>query len=157
MSIYLDVYKQRICWITFSVDCLLSQTLSLSLLIMSLCFYRWPDIYMGLSTMGQNMSFSNLKRVLKFALEERTSIGALADSHCAPESYRPITAELMVHPGYPSFPMHGGCGEGPDDFSQSSDRLHELNTLKDPVLLSYYQKQGILLCAFNDFWILRTA
>ncbi|KAK3538475.1 hypothetical protein QTP86_004657 [Hemibagrus guttatus] len=112
---------------------------------------RWPDVYLGLSTMGQNMSFSNLKRVLNFALEARTSIAAQADSLGAPESYRPITAELMVHPGYPSFPLQGGCGEGPDDFSQSSDRLHELNTLRDPVLLSYYQQHGILLCAFNDF------
>lgn len=101
--------------------------------------------------MGQNMSFSNLKRVLNFALEARTSLATQADRLCAPESYRPITAELMVHPGYPSFPLQGGCGEGPDDFSQSSDRLHELTTLRDPVLLSYYQKQGILLCAFNDF------
>lgn len=97
------------------------------------------------------MSFSNLKRALTFALEARTSITAQADGLCAPDSYRPITAELMVHPGYPSFPLQGGCGEGPDDFSQSSDRLHELKTLRDPVLLSYYQQQGILLCAFNDF------
>ncbi|XP_050966235.1 carbohydrate deacetylase isoform X4 [Labeo rohita] len=72
---------------------------------------RWPDVYLGLSTM----------------------------------------AELMVHPGYPSQPHQGGCGEGPDDFSQSADRLHELNTLRDPLVLNYYRQQGILLCAFKDF------
>ncbi|XP_042579025.1 carbohydrate deacetylase-like isoform X3 [Cyprinus carpio] len=72
---------------------------------------RWPDIYLGLSTM----------------------------------------AELMVHPGYPSQPHQGGCGEGPDDFSQSADRLHELNTLRDPFVLNYYRQRGIHLCAFKDF------
>lgn len=107
--------------------------------------------------MGQNMSFSNLKRLLKFALDAQTALDAQDDSLCAAESYRTVTAELMVHPGYPSFPLQGGCGEGPDDFSQSADRLHEMNMLRDPVLLSYYQQQGILLCAFNDLWTLGAA
>lgn len=92
------------------------------------------------------MTLSNLKRALGFALEAQTSVAAQPD-----DSYRPITVELMVHPGYPSHPLQGGCGEGPDDFSQSSDRLHELNTLRDPALLNYYKQQGILLCAFNNF------
>ncbi|CAB1322416.1 unnamed protein product [Coregonus sp. 'balchen'] len=33
-------------------------------------------------------------------------------------------------------PQEGGCGEGPDDFSQSADRQQELTTLKDPALLA---------------------
>lgn len=115
-----------------------------------MCLYRWPDVYLGLSTMGQNMSFTNLKRALNFALEAHTTITAQAGDLCAADSSRPITAELMVHPGYPSLPLQGGCGEGPDDFSQSLDRLQELNTLRDTALLSYYNKQGILLCAFSD-------
>ncbi|XP_066512993.1 carbohydrate deacetylase-like isoform X1 [Hoplias malabaricus] len=112
---------------------------------------RWPDVYLGLSTMGMNMSLTNLKRALGFALEARTSIAVQPDDLGASDSYRPVSVELMVHPGYPSHPLQGGCGEGPDNFSQSSDRLHELNTLRDPELLSYYKQQGILLCAFNDF------
>uniref|UniRef100_A0A672RD99 Carbohydrate deacetylase n=1 Tax=Sinocyclocheilus grahami TaxID=75366 RepID=A0A672RD99_SINGR len=95
---------------------------------------RWPDIYLGLSTMGKNMSVPNLKRALSFTLE-----ASLDDT------------ELMVHPGYPSQPHQGGCGEGPDDFSQSADRLHELNTLRDPFVLNYYRQQRIHLCAFKDF------
>ncbi|XP_051514691.1 carbohydrate deacetylase [Myxocyprinus asiaticus] len=120
---------------------------------------RWPDIYLGLSTMGKYMSISNLKRALVFTREARVS--SLDDSVNSPlirtqtdetttDSYRPVTAELMVHPGYPSHPHQGGCGDGPDDFSQSTDRLHELNTLRDPLVLSYYRQQRIHLCAFKD-------
>ncbi|TRY93594.1 hypothetical protein DNTS_005191 [Danionella cerebrum] len=114
---------------------------------------RWPDVYLGLSTMGRNMSPSSLKRALSFTLEasasppgsiETDSIDAITDS------YQPITAELMVHPGYPSQAHKGGCGGGPDEFSQSSDRLHELNTLSEPALLTFYRHQGIHLCAFED-------
>ncbi|KAG1957974.1 carbohydrate deacetylase [Pimephales promelas] len=118
---------------------------------------RWPDVYLGLSTMGKNMSVPNLKRALGFALEASlddavTSPLILTPSDDGPtDSYRPVTAELMVHPGYPSQHQQGGCGEGPDDFSQSADRLHELNTLRDPLVLHYYRQQGIHLCAFKDF------
>lgn len=120
---------------------------------------RWPDIYLGLSTMGKTMSIPNLKRALGFTLEAQAP--SLDDGVISPliltqtsettaDSHQPVTAELMVHPGYPSHPHQGGCGEGPDDFSQSTDRLHELNTLKDPSVLSYYRQQGIHLCAFKD-------
>ena len=47
----------------------------------------------------------------------------------------PISAcELMVHPGYPSASIDGGCGEGPDDFACSNERQHELKVLCDPEL-----------------------
>ncbi len=119
------------------------------------CPLRWPDVYLGLSTMGKNMSVSNLKRALGFTLEasldDRVSSPLIQSNDATTDSYRPVTAELMVHPGYPSQPHQGGCGEGPDDFSQSADRLHELNTLRDPLVLNYYRQQGIHLCAFKDF------
>ncbi|XP_076845931.1 carbohydrate deacetylase [Brachyhypopomus gauderio] len=111
---------------------------------------RWPDVYLGLSTMGGSMSLLSLKRALSFALQARTSIASQAGDLQTSGLCRPVTVELMVHPGYPSHPLQGGCGEGPDDFSQSSDRLHELNMLRDPVLHSYYKQQGILVCAFSD-------
>uniref|UniRef100_A0A8B9IVM7 Carbohydrate deacetylase n=1 Tax=Amazona collaria TaxID=241587 RepID=A0A8B9IVM7_9PSIT len=63
---------------------------------------------------------------------------------------RTITIELMVHPGYPSVPPVGGCGEGPDDFSQSWERLHELQTLTNPELQSHYKTRSIQLCSFKD-------
>ncbi|CAG5917628.1 unnamed protein product [Menidia menidia] len=60
------------------------------------------------------------------------------------------TAELMVHPGYPSQPGEGGCGEGPDQFSQSADRQHEMGVLSDPALLDFYRQHSVQLCGFRD-------
>ncbi|XP_034025643.1 carbohydrate deacetylase [Thalassophryne amazonica] len=109
---------------------------------------RWPDVYLGLSTMGQNMSIHNLKRALQRALAAGSS------DNTSSTTSRPVdpivTAELMVHPGYPSDPHEGGCGEGPDDFSCSVDRLHEVNVLRDPNLLAFYRQYRIQLCTFKD-------
>lgn len=102
---------------------------------------RWPDIYIGLSTMGRNMSVSSIRSAIDAAILELTAK--------APQS-RTVTIELMVHPGYPSVPPVGGCGEGPDDFSQSWERLHELQTLIKPELQSHYKSRNIQLCSFKD-------
>ncbi|NXN17852.1 YDJC deacetylase, partial [Indicator maculatus] len=102
---------------------------------------RWPDIYIGLSTMGKNMSVGNIWSAIDSAIVEFTSK--------TPQS-RTVTIELMVHPGYPSIPPIGGCGEGPDDFSQSWERLHELQTLMKPELQSHYKTRSIQLCSFKD-------
>ncbi|NXN85208.1 YDJC deacetylase, partial [Bombycilla garrulus] len=102
---------------------------------------RWPDIYIGLSTMGRNMSVSSIRSAIDSAvlqLRARPAHGSAG------------TIELMVHPGYPSVPPVGGCGEGPDDFSQSWERLHELQTLIKPELQSYYKSRNIQLCSFKD-------
>nr|XP_056715180.1 carbohydrate deacetylase [Euleptes europaea] len=116
---------------------------------------RWPDIYIGLSTMGKNMSVSNILRAIDNAT---TDFLAKAEPSIPPSSpsspdqeIRTVTIELMTHPGYPSVPPVGGCGEGPDDFSQSWERLHELETLKNPELQSHYKTRNIQLCAFKDF------
>ncbi|XP_015733034.1 carbohydrate deacetylase isoform X1 [Coturnix japonica] len=107
---------------------------------------RWPDIYIGLSTMGKNMSVSAIRNAIDTAIVEFTSKGP-----AQPEpQHRTVTIELMVHPGYPSVPPIGGCGEGPDDFSQSWERLHELQTLIKPELQSYYKTRNIQLCSFKD-------
>ncbi len=57
------------------------------------------------------------------------------------------TVELMVHPGYLCDPINevGGCGCGPDDFSQSRDRLHEMNVLTSSNVLKFYTQQGYKL------------
>ncbi|NWU21367.1 YDJC deacetylase, partial [Dyaphorophyia castanea] len=102
---------------------------------------RWPDIYIGLSTMGRNMSVSSIRSAIDGAI-----LGLTAK---APQSST-VTIELMVHPGYPSVPPVGGCGEGPDDFSQSWERLHELQTLIKPELQSHYKSRNIQLCSFKD-------
>ncbi|XP_017292559.2 carbohydrate deacetylase isoform X2 [Kryptolebias marmoratus] len=109
---------------------------------------RWPDVYLGLTTMGQNMSFSSLQRAIKQALA-----AGLSDSRSRSGSefhQSVVTAELMVHPGYPSYPKEGGCGEGPDDFSQSAERHHELSVLTDPSVLDLYQQERVQLCGFKD-------
>lgn len=109
---------------------------------------RWPDVYLGLTTMGQNMSIPNLKRALRHALAARPSDTTSSSSSVSNQPV--VTAELMVHPGYPSHPQEGGCGEGPDDFSQSDDRQHELNVLRDPSLLALYSQERVQFCAFKD-------
>lgn len=109
---------------------------------------RWPDIYIGLSTMGKNMSVSTIWSAIDAAIVEFTSKGP-SPVHPTPQS-RTVTIELMVHPGYPSIPPIGGCGEGPDDFSQSWERLHELQTLIKPELQSHYKTRNIQLCSFKD-------
>ncbi|NWW29457.1 YDJC deacetylase, partial [Panurus biarmicus] len=102
---------------------------------------RWADIYIGLSTMGRNMSVSSIRSAMDSAILQ---LPAKARHSSA------VTVELMVHPGYPSVPPAGGCGEGPDDFSQSWERLHELQTLIKPELQSHYKSRNIQLCSFKD-------
>ncbi|XP_010875233.2 carbohydrate deacetylase isoform X2 [Esox lucius] len=113
---------------------------------------RWPDVYLGLTTMGGNMSITNLRRAFSHALDGWVSLSPPSgvDRIHTNLAHTVLTAELMVHPGYPSQPQEGGCGEGPDDFSQSVDREHELITLKDPALLAFYTKERVQLCAFRD-------
>uniref|UniRef100_H3AXC0 Carbohydrate deacetylase n=1 Tax=Latimeria chalumnae TaxID=7897 RepID=H3AXC0_LATCH len=119
---------------------------------------RWPDVYIGLTTMGKNMSVSNIQTAIEHAiLSARTNQNSANKPcrwlsptlNCGSRQDATLIVELMVHPGYPSMPQEGGCGEGPDDFSQSSDRLHELLTLKDPELLTFYKKRNIELCSFR--------
>ncbi|XP_030438560.1 carbohydrate deacetylase [Gopherus evgoodei] len=113
---------------------------------------RWADVYVGLSTMGKNMSVSDIQSaidtaVAAFATKENFLTTQFSPQH---QQSRTVTIELMVHPGYPTIPPVGGCGEGPDDFSQSWERLHELQTLMNPELQSYYKTRNIQLCAFKD-------
>ncbi|XP_042297329.1 carbohydrate deacetylase isoform X2 [Sceloporus undulatus] len=114
---------------------------------------RWPDIYIGLSTMGKNMSLVKILGAIDNAMaaylaEEKPAVPGSSSLGYDPE-VKTITIELMTHPGYPSVPPVGGCGEGPDDFSQSWERLHELETLKNPELQRHYKARNIELCAFQ--------
>ena len=58
--------------------------------------------------------------------------------------------ELMVHPGYKSIMGCGGCGEGPDLFACSSDREHELTTLKSSDLKQFLKSNKISVCSFKE-------
>ncbi|XP_063820857.1 carbohydrate deacetylase [Pseudophryne corroboree] len=113
---------------------------------------RWPDIYIGLSTMGKNMTIKNLQQALDYSILSLHSGLSPQSSMYSPTSHpsTSLSIELMTHPGYPSVPTEGGCGEGPDDFSQSWERVHEMNVLKDPLLHSYFSERGVHLCPFRD-------
>ncbi|XP_051888235.1 carbohydrate deacetylase [Pristis pectinata] len=115
---------------------------------------RWPDIYIGLTTMGKNMSVSNIQTTIENAIATRKvkqhHLLEVFPADAQRQDGTILTMELMVHPGYSSFPEEGGCGEGPDEFSLSADRFHELETLKAPKLLKYYEQRNIQLCAFKD-------
>ncbi|XP_069476065.1 carbohydrate deacetylase [Ambystoma mexicanum] len=120
---------------------------------------RWPDLYIGLTTMGKNMSVSHIQCAIDASIAARSANGPAGISNTDPhgnlypshnQPNGTVAIELMVHPGYPSVPPEGGCGEGPDDFSQSWERQHELQTLTDPQLLSYYKERNVQLCAFKD-------
>ncbi|ELK26279.1 UPF0249 protein ydjC like protein [Myotis davidii] len=98
---------------------------------------RWTDAFVGLSTCGRHMSAHRVSGALARALE---------GTHTG----HPLTAELMAHPGYPSVPPAGGCGEGPDAFSCSWERLHELRVLTEPTLQTRLAQDGVQLCALHD-------
>lgn len=98
---------------------------------------RWTDAFVGLSTCGRHMSTHHLLGALARALE------GVPAGHA-------LTAELMAHPGYPSVPPFGGCGEGPDAFSCSWERLHELRVLTAPTLSARLAQDGVQLCALDS-------
>ncbi|KAF7483562.1 Hypothetical predicted protein [Marmota monax] len=77
-------------------------------------------------------------------------LGALARALEGIPAGHALTAELMAHPGYPSVPPAGGCGEGPDAFSCSWERLHELRVLTAPTLRAQLAQDGVQLCALDD-------
>ena len=76
--------------------------------------------FLGLTLMGKRMTVDSLQKAF--------SIVSGIDGN--------DVVELMTHPGYPSdssCSIHNcGClgGDGPDSFSSSPDRLHELELLK---------------------------
>ncbi|XP_045173413.2 carbohydrate deacetylase-like [Mercenaria mercenaria] len=60
-----------------------------------------------------------------------------------------IVCELMVHPGNRTR-NSGGCGNGPDEFSQSAEREHEMRTLMSQEMLDFYKDNNISLVSFQD-------
>eukprot|EP00043_Microstomoeca_roanoka_P008569 m.82504 g.82504 ORF g.82504 m.82504 type:complete len:382 (+) comp14298_c0_seq1:1-1146(+) len=60
------------------------------------------------------------------------------------------SCELMLHPGFPTEPNTGGCGTGPDEFSQSEARRIELQVLMDPQLRRGLAELDIELVPFSD-------
>ncbi|XP_071093236.1 carbohydrate deacetylase-like [Haliotis cracherodii] len=100
---------------------------------------RVSDCFFGLCTMGYDMTVDRLKTGISRAYESVAS-GA-GDAVC----------ELMAHPGYMNGEV-GGCGTGPDDFSQSEAREHEIHVLNDKALQAFYTQEQIKLVPFSECW-----
>ena len=60
-----------------------------------------------------------------------------------------VSCELMTHPGYRT-QEQGGCGEGPDSFSQSPDREVEMAVLKSAEMREFYVQEDVTLRRFVD-------
>ncbi|CAD5125392.1 DgyrCDS13627 [Dimorphilus gyrociliatus] len=98
--------------------------------------YRHPDGFIGMSIMGSNMTLARLRAKLE---ETYNYLNSTLDKDVA-------VVELMVHPGYKSLSHVGGCGFlGPDQFSMSVEREHELNLLKSPEFSEILEELGIQL------------
>lgn len=100
----------------------------------------FTDSFLGLTTMGKHMTIQRLQDHLKPLTSTLTSQVWLKS---------PPTCELMVHPGYRTR-LIGGCGAtGPDDFSQSVDREHEMDMLSQMTSSSFYGDNHIELISFH--------
>ncbi|EDO47462.1 predicted protein [Nematostella vectensis] len=101
----------------------------------------FPQRFVGLTTMGKNMTEERLQQALSTAFKCQTTF---------PDNRWSNTCELMVHPGYASTAGCGGCGGGPDEFAQSLDREHELHILTSESFRSFLDSQNFLLQSYHD-------
>lgn len=97
---------------------------------------RFTNSFVGSTTMGSNMTTERLQSCLSRAF------GLKRDAH--------IACELMVHPGFPSDRGVGGTGQGPDEFSMSTDRQHEIDILTSAEMKNFYKKNDINISSFKD-------
>lgn len=101
----------------------------------------FTDAFIGLTTMGSSMTIERLQDLLK-PLIPLSSIAISIPSNSV------YTCELMVHPGYRTG-SKGGCGTGPDEFSQSADREYEMDILAKMASSSFYNDNNIELISFH--------
>nr|XP_039271867.1 carbohydrate deacetylase-like [Styela clava] len=96
---------------------------------------KHTDKFIGSSTMGINMSFESLRNLLLKAFTEES-----LNTKC----------ELMVHPGFRCAGEEGGCGQGPDDFSRSKYREHEMAVLRNQRFKKFLEDQNIDMVSIKD-------
>ena len=89
------------------------------------------------------MTLSRLTKAIDNAFRQQELNNVVKKDFCT-------VCELMVHPGYKSIMGCGGCGEGPDLFSCSSDREHELTTLESSGLKEFLKSNNISVCSFKE-------
>ncbi|XP_060077285.1 carbohydrate deacetylase-like [Ylistrum balloti] len=98
------------------------------------------DDFIGLRTMGSNMTIDKVTSCLSEVYDV---------TECVCSKDQVITCEWMVHPGHVTSGA-GGCGEGPDCFSRSHDRQHEMDILSQKTLSDIYRAMNITMSNFRD-------
>lgn len=94
--------------------------------------------FIGLNLMGPKLSGAAVAKALENSSRKRPGT---------------TTIELMVHPGYKSQGNCGGCDEGgPDDFSKSSDREHELAVLRSGDFRDAINQVGFRVSKLSSGW-----
>ncbi|XP_033748871.1 carbohydrate deacetylase-like isoform X2 [Pecten maximus] len=107
------------------------------------------DEFIGLRTMGSNMTIDRVTSHLSEVYDITDSPEPDKRTDIAAGQERVVTCEWMVHPGHVTS-GEGGCGEGPDDFSKSHDRQHEIDILSDKALVNVYRSMNITMTNFKD-------
>ena len=100
--------------------------------------FRSTDGFVGMPTMGSNMTVERLQHRLQMAFQH-------IEKNPSPNRDGVATVELMVHVGFPAMPGRGGCGKGPDDFALSPHRLHEMDVLCSDTMKQSYTEMDITL------------
>jgi predicted glycoside hydrolase/deacetylase ChbG (UPF0249 family) len=98
-------------------------------------FSSYPDAFVGLALMGNNMTLERLQEALLGAFSSLEDQGAMGVH----------TVELMCHPGYPCTDPTAGCGFGADEFSMSEERRHEMKILSSKEMKDFYHHCDICL------------
>lgn len=101
--------------------------------------------------MGSDMNFGDLQKSILDAYHklENRSHDRTAVKDKTTVNRQDNICELMTHPGYKTV-NEGGCGNGPDEFSQSGEREHEMNILSHENMKSFYEENNIKLISFKD-------
>ena len=92
--------------------------------------------------MGANMTVDRLKSTILEAF-------VTAEGHRG-QSSRPVTCELMTHPGQPTSLDYGGFSWGTDDFGSSNERVTEIQVLCTQDMLGFYKDNNIELISHKD-------
>nr|KAI8753830.1 carbohydrate deacetylase-like isoform X1 [Biomphalaria glabrata] len=103
---------------------------------------KTTDSFVGLSTMGRDMTPERLQKIILEAFED-------AERRLSSDKRGFTTCELMTHPGYPTHRILGGFSWGSDDFGCSEDRIHEINVLSSPEMKDFYKQNNIELVSHS--------
>ena len=127
---------------------------------------RFADCFVGLTTLGKDMTYKHTTRQLERAFDRvgdklAHAYSTKAATHEILSDKSPnglnkafsCTCELMVHPGYKTQVDNSmsqtdlialaGCGMGPDEFDQSLEREHEMNVICGRLMRDWFKEKRI--------------